>query len=281
MQIHSISKVLGLPLVISALVIVYYSYNQRTDTSVYIFIPVVLLVALYVFHGILDHWWQSKFPIKLDERILKWLERHFPPYNLMNADDKQKFQSRLSLYMEGRQFNAVGSEIGKVPEDIKCMVAAHGVHLSLGLDDYLIGDYDRIYLYKHPFPSPIMQFLHNVETNEEDGVIILSLEQLTNAIIYPTDYFNTAYYAYAEAITTVRGIIGLPISLEKWDSIKEITGFDHATILQQTGLKEVSATAVHISAFLRHTKQYSNVLPDEYKTIASYLKYNVNTDVLH
>jgi len=281
MQIHSLSKVLGLPIVISAVLIMYYSYNQRTDTSVYIFVPVVLLVTLYVFHGMIDHWWQTKFPIKLDDRIIKWLETYFKPYQVMNVDEKLKFENRLSLYIEGRLFAAVGSERGNVPEDIKAMVAVHGVHLGMGLDDYLIGEYDRIFLYKHPFPTPMMQFMHNVETNAEDGVIILSLEQLTNAVLYPTDYFNTAYYAYAEAIITVRGIIGVPITLDKWDSIARITGFGHDTILAHTGLKELSSVAVHISAFLSHNVQYKSELPGEYNTIANYLKYKQNANVAH
>ncbi|MBL0099828.1 MAG: hypothetical protein IPP49_07025 [Saprospiraceae bacterium] len=35
------------------------------------------------------------------------------------------------------------------------------------------------------------------ETNIEDGVIILSLEQLTNAVISPETHYNIGYHAYA------------------------------------------------------------------------------------
>ncbi|MBK8348424.1 MAG: hypothetical protein IPL08_12655 [Saprospiraceae bacterium] len=121
------------------------------------------------------------------------------PYQQLHESDRSKFEYRMTLYIEGRLFSSVGSELRDVPEDIKCMVAAHGIEMCLGIDDYLIGDMDRIYLYKHPFPTPDFPFLHTVETNIEDGVIILSLEQLTNAVISPETHYNIGYHAYAEA----------------------------------------------------------------------------------
>ena len=92
MQIHSISKVLALPLVIIALVIMYASYNTYSESSIYIFIPVFMLVGLYVFHLPLVHWWISKFFIAFDNKLRDWLKKYFTPYNQLTEDLKKLFE---------------------------------------------------------------------------------------------------------------------------------------------------------------------------------------------
>ena len=132
MQIHSISKTLSFPLLVAA---GYFLYRMFTapfaGDSVYIFFPVLLLVCLYVFHGPLDHWWLSKYPIEFDDKLRQWLIKYFKPYSLLSEDDKKLFENRMTLYMEGRLYQSVGSEHRDVPHDIQCMVAAHGLIMAL------------------------------------------------------------------------------------------------------------------------------------------------------
>lgn len=261
MKIHSISKVLALPLIVAALAILYYTWNTSQRLSVYIFIPVILLVVLYVFHGPLDHGWLKKFPVPLDPKLSEWLSRYFRPYAEMQELERQSFDQRMMLYLDGRLFQSVGSEMREVPEDIKCMVAAHGVHMTSNYKDYLIGEYDRVFLYKHPFPTPNHPFLHTVEVNHEDGVIILSLEQLTNAVLYPSDYFNIGYYAYGLAFMDVHKQIAFPDCQNTWMKIEDITGWSREKITCVTGMEVMDLTAVHISVFFTHKAQYKSVLP--------------------
>jgi len=262
MQIHSISKVLALPIVLLAVAIMYFSYNKYHFVSVWIFLPVALLVAIYVFHGPLDHWWLGKFPLKFDPKLREWLAKYFEPYNKLSDDKKSLFEYRLTLYLEGRLFQSVGAELREVPEDIKCMVAAHGVIIGLAHKDYLIGDMDRIYLYKHPFPTPDMQFLHNVEVNAEDGVIILSLEQLTNAVLHPDKYYNTAFHAYAEAFLITQKNITYPDVSDTWQIIEKISSWDQDNILNQTGLKDVNPLVVHIALYHSMPEMYKSISPE-------------------
>lgn len=262
MHIHSISKVLALPIVLAAIIILYLGPNRTSETSIFIFIPVILLVVIYVFHGPLDHWWLSKYPLKFDPLLKVWLEKYFEPYKYLDEDHKKVFEYRLTLYMAGRLFQSVGAEMREVPEDIKCMVAAHGVIIGLAHKDYLIGDMDRIYLYKHPFPTPDMQFLHNVEVNAEDGVIILSLEQLTNAVLHPDKYYNTAFHAYAEAFLITQKNITYPDVSDTWQIIEKISSWDQDNILNQTGLKDVNPLVVHIALYHSMPEMYKSISPE-------------------
>lgn len=264
MHIHSVSKVLGLPVILLALGILYQSWNTNSQLSVYLVIPAALVVVLYVFHGPIDHWWLSRFPVPFDPRLRDWLDKYFEPYQKFNGDDKKKFEYRIMLYLNGRLFTSVGSEMRDVPEDIKLLVASHGVHMCLALDDYLIGDMDRIFLYKHPFPTADHPYLHNVETNIEDGVIILSLEQLSQSILYPENFYNTAYHAYAEAFIGVNNTIDFPDCNETWDQLEKVSGWSKGFLYQQIGLKQPDPLAVHITLFFSKSKKYKNIFPENY-----------------
>ena len=262
MHIHSFSKVLGLPLAILAVAIAYVSYEISGNISVWIFLPVMLLVVVYVLHGPIDHWWLSKYPVPLDPKLKDWLIKYFPYYHTLSAEEKEIFDYRMTLYLDGRLFKSVGSEQRDVPEDIKCMVAAHGILMSLHHKDYLIGDIDRIFLYKHPFPTPRHQYLHNVEVETEDGVIILSLEQLTNALIHPNDFINIGFYAYAESFIATQKNITFPVFQEEsWSAIETITSLSKDIITQQIGLNTINLTALHMACYFVHRERYAVNLP--------------------
>jgi hypothetical protein len=270
MRIHSLSMVLYLPLIIIAIAIVYYSKVYDRDASIYVFIPVILAVAAYVFSGPLDHWWRTKYPLKLDEPIINWLNKYFLPYSKYSESQRTKFEERLTLYIEGRLFQAVGLEMGEVPYDFKAMIAAHGVNMAMGFDDYLIGDVDRIYIYKHPFPSPKFHRLHSVEVDHEDGVIIINTEQLTNSVIYPDDYYNVAYHAYAESMISVHKMRNLP---NTWEDLPLVNGFTRELIEQQVGIPIENPAAVHVSLFYTNPESYKALAPKHFDSIVKAFKY--------
>lgn len=250
--------------------IYYYSQEYNRDASIYVFIPVILAVSIYVFSGPLDHWWRTKFPLKLDEPIRKWLNKYFPPYVLFSDSQKVKFEERLTLYIEGRLFQAVGAEMEEVPYDFKAMIAAHGVHMALGFDDYLIGDMDRIYMYKHPFPTPKHHPLHSVEVDLEDGVIIINTEQLTNAVIFPDQYYNVAYHAYAESMIFVHKLKNLP---DSWHDLPLVNGFTPELVQHHVGMPVSNPSIAHVALFFTNPESYKALSPKHYNTIAQAFKY--------
>ncbi len=265
MQIHSLSRAL-VSILLLMLMILYYLYNYVEKMySVYVFIPVFFGVLLYVFNGPIDHWWREKFPIPFDRKIEAWLVAHFPAFGKFDNDKKKLFKQRLALYTEARLFQSVGSELGVVPDDVQAMVAAHGVHMGLGFKDYLIGDMDRIFLYKHPFPSPLHHNLHSVETHVEDGTIILNTEQLINAIFQPNNFYNTAYHAYAEAMITIHKMLGLP---QTWEKIKLVSGMSQDEITAQVGIPITDPAVVHVACYFSFPEQYKTHAPDEYEIIS-------------
>ncbi|MBK8701605.1 MAG: hypothetical protein IPN29_19460 [Saprospiraceae bacterium] len=266
MKIYSFSKLISLPLILATGYFLVKLFQPGSAGSVFIFIPVVLLTVLYVFHGQIDYWWLQKNTPPLDPKIREWLVTYAPYYHNYTEELKLKFEKRLVLYTEARAFQFVGSkEMRDVPFDIKHIISSQGVRLCLGLNDFLIGDMDRIFLYKHPFPTPRFKFLHTVESDIEDGVFIFSTEQGLPGIVNPAMYYNIVLHGYVEAFIMLHPGLNYPdVSAYNWEDLEQINGINHQLILRTCGYAELNPLIIHIVCFFDHSKAYKSLFPMEY-----------------
>jgi hypothetical protein len=238
MKIYSLSKVLILPAVLLAFGIYFYAENMGSrDDTIWLFIPVFLLVVLYIFNPQIDYWWHRKYPLPLDPHIKNWLSRHSEFYRGLDKPSKKLYEERLGLYIEAREFKSVGSELREVPEDIKGILASIPVQLTLHDPDFLLGEYDRIYIYHHPFPSPKMPFLHTVEVDHEDGVILFSLEQFLPGILDPKAHFPVGLYGFMEAYFHLQQLL-LPENITP-EGIERFSYYSWSQIEKTTGRKNI------------------------------------------
>jgi hypothetical protein len=245
MKIHSLSKVLILPCAIAAIAIIYYAETTgNRDMTVWVFIPAVLLTIVLIFMPQIDYWWHTKYPLPLDPEVVKWLSTYSPFYRKLSEEDKKRFEYRLGLYMEGREFKSVGTEIREVPEDMKGIIGSIAVMLTLNQENFLIGEYNRVYLYKHPFPTPEHQYLHSVEVNHEDGLIIFSMEQLVAGITRPQDIYPIGLHAYIEAL--YNNLPSMPLREQHitWEDIENTGKYRKEHIIAVTGLEDIDLNIV-------------------------------------
>ncbi len=256
MRIYSFSKIIALPFVILFAGILYYILEVDDTYWWTSIIPLVILVAIYTLHPQIDYWYHTKKPVPLDEELLVWLRKYSPYYNKLKDSDKEKYETRMSLYLEARAFTSIGEEKRKVPEDVKCAIASQGIMMNMGNEDFLIGDMDRVFLYKHPFPSPRMQFLHTVETFYEDGTLIFSLSHLIPGLIHSDQYYNIVMHGYAEAYLQVYDK-GYPIIADQtWEGLEAINGFKRGDIEATLGYKIDDIRIVHINYFFTYPEKY-------------------------
>ena len=266
MKIYSLSKVVALPIVGILVALLVTTFDQQSPYSVYIFIPVFLLVALFIFHGPLDHWWLERHPIPLDHKIREWLIHYSTYYRELNANDKVQFENRLGLYVEGREFKSVGShELKEVPYDVKHILASQAVMLTMNRSDYLLGDYDRVYLYKHPFPTPLRPTLHTVEVNHEDGLILLSTQEALPGIAFCKEHYNIALHAYAEAFIYQYSHLDFPtIAVDTpQTSLEEVLGIEIEKVFHTVGYK-CELLPIHVVAYFQDKTAYKAHFPQEY-----------------
>jgi Mlc titration factor MtfA (ptsG expression regulator) len=273
MKIHSFSKVIALPLVLIFAAGLYYIL-EIDDTYWYlILIPMVVIVALYTMHPQIDYWYHTRNPIPLDEELIFWLNKYSPYYKNLKKVEKELYEYRLGLYLEARGFVAIGSEHKDVPEDVKCAIASEAIKIGLGHPDFLIGEMNRIYLYKSPFPSPRMQFLHTAEVFDEDGTIIMSMAHLIPGLIDPDQYYNIVMHCYAEAFMIENKHIVFPIiDKETWPELESINGFSKNDIETTLGYAIEDMRIIHINYFFTYPKEYKMVFPDFYNHFVNAFK---------
>lgn len=264
MRIYNISRVLAVPFGIAMAFLIYKMFYDIFFDYTYLVIPIgLVLLLLWAFSPQIDYWWQTKYPIKIEPELQKLMAMKTNFYNNLGEDQKSKFDERLSLYMLAKEFTAMGQEKREVPYDIQALIGQIPVHMTLNKKDYLIGEFDRIILYKHPFPSPNFPFLHAMETHVEDGVILFSLQHLQAAINNPSQFYHVGYHAYAEAFIKTNPTISWPdFSENYWDELEKISKFKTEDMLKSVGFESLDILPVAICYYFVFGNKFEEVLPE-------------------
>lgn len=274
MRIYRFSNILSIPF---AAVLLYFLSLLLKDThdirAAYAVVPLAFLVLIYLFQPQIDYWWLGKYPVEIDDDILKLISRVNPKYRSMNSSDKSEFHRRLLLYINGREFLAKGMEKDTgVPYDIKCLIAQIPVSMSFTEKDFLIKEYDRIILYKHAFPSPVYKFLHTYETHHEDGVIIFSLEHMEAAFFNKEHFYNVAWHAFAEAYIQSRKLSEkLSFTDDAWNSFQEISGFDKDKISATIGFPDPDPLTVGLVHYFVYPDKFRTTWSEKYSQLSRIL----------
>ncbi len=265
MKIYNFSKVLATPFVIVFGWILYKTFSDSFfDHSIWMIPPFLFLALIYVFQNEINYWWWSRNGFPLDDEVKALLRRHSTFYNALNQDGKNLFEHRMFLWLEGKVYTALGRQKEKVPRDIAAMIAQIPVTMTLARDDFLFHPFDRIFIYKHAFPSPRYQFLHTCETFVEDGVIILSLEHFHAATIDPHRFYHPGWHAFSEAFIKSHPAEAYPEPSEKhWSIVENITGFSKNFIEDTLGFQHVDLLPVLVTIYFLYPQKFSETLPRE------------------
>jgi len=276
MKIHSISNILILPFAAVFVYIIVRAYNSSDylDPINYWLIPLIIIVAiLYIFRPQIDHWWHKRNPPKLASFITKWLDTHSSFYNSLSPEDQTKFRNRLSIYLESREFSLMREERENLPEDFKAIIAHNLIQLTFGQEDYLLDPFERVIAYSHPFPSPKKQFLHTVEVDDEDAVILLSTEHLFPGMLNQKEFYNIGMHAYVEAYLSKHNKLKLPTLPENiTNKLEQISQHQMERVITIIGYKVENMHIIAITYFFTFPERFKEELPTIYDAYASIFK---------
>lgn len=279
MRIHSITALIAIPFYVLLAFFIYKIFDGHYEQSIYVFVPVIVLAILLNSKSRLDYWWLQKFPPVLEEKMKSWLVENLPYYSAYTKNEGAKFDERLMLYIEGREFKSVGSkELVNVPYDIKCILSSQAIRLSLWLDDYLLKDLDRVFMYKHPFPTPRHQFLHTVESDVKDGIIIFALDYALVGIVNPKIHYNIVLHGFAEAYAKLFTHVNFPEPEEKdWEIINaHFHSLNYEKIRSTLGFPYVDLLPVHMVLFFEYAEIYQQHFNSYYEIFNKI--FNIPTD---
>ncbi len=266
MTIHKLANVIAFPFILMAFAIGYLAFKYPLEN--YLFwglVPAVALILIYLFSPQINYWWLSRRPVELEPQVTKLLSQVNPDYDHMTPEVKNEFHKRLLLFTEGKEFIAKGMETEnmEVPYDVKCMISQIPVSLTMGRKEFTLKHFDRIILYKHPFPTPMNKFLHTMETHAEDGVIILSLEHVQAAMMQPSHHYDVGFHAFAEAFISAHPKETYPtLSDDVWAKIDQISPQNRQQILGTLGFSEIDPMPVLITLYFKHQTAFKKVLPN-------------------
>jgi len=275
MQIHSLTRFIAAPFAFALVYIFYQSavdYDFRDAYSWVIFPLLVLCIALYIFSPQIDFWFHKKYPVALDQPVINWLEQQFPFYQSLADSDKLQFRNRLSLFMEAKEFFLMKAEKLDMPEDMKFIISAHAIWLTMGREDYLLDKFERIIAYMHPFPTPFYKHLHTVEAELQDGVVLLSFEYVLKALSAP-DHYNIAIHGFAEAFHEMHQEINWSdISQQDEEQLQQISGLTTQRICDTIGFERVDQVLLAIHHYVQFPDHFKTKLPQLYQQIDQIFK---------
>lgn len=267
-----LSKYLQIPLVAGALISLYLAWEEGSRYAIYMVPFVVGMAVVYVLSPQIDWWWYQHRPPELPAPLRHLINTRFPFYQNLSADEKTRFRNRMALYMHANEFMPQGME--SVPMDVKGVIAASVVQLTFGLEDYRLSKFEYIIVYPHPFPSPqFPEKWHVSEIFEEDGVIMVSAEQLMASFLQPERYFNIGLYEYARVYRRCYPGVSFPVLGENsWEQLQAISGYSKDVIEKWIGLPKPDVLAVAIAHFFVFPKKFKALLPEVYEELAGFFK---------
>ena len=262
------TRILSIPFIIIALVLLFLTWEIDPGYSWYIIPPVLMLALIHVMGPQINWWWYRRHPPVLKPKIRMLIERHQPYYQRLAEPEQDRFRKRVALYMQANDFMPQGME--SVPEDLKAVAAACAVQLTFGHKDFLLPQFEHIIFYPHPFPSPqYPENFHASEIFQEDGVILFSIEQLMPGFLRPFQYYNIGLHEYAKAIMASYPDIEYPdLPDHIWEALEQISGYSKAAIHRWINLKAIEPEAVAIVHFFTYPEAFQAAMPHLYEQYA-------------
>lgn len=241
------SGILMAPFVLLALFCFYMAWNGQDNWAVGIIICVVMIAGVYVLSPQIDWFWYQKYPPRLDEDVKKLLERS-PLVTQLSPGERVVFETRTALFMMAKDFKGQG--IDSIPEDVKAVVAASAVLVTLHQEDYLFPNYETIILYKHPFPSPqYPNHFHSSEVFDEDGVLLFCIEHLMKSFLSPYEFYPIALHEWTQVYVKTHPDKSWPNPPDNvWEKLGYISGFTRDWLQQwvnRPDLELLPAVIVH------------------------------------
>jgi MtfA peptidase len=125
------------------------------------------------------------------------LSQIFPFFNILDFQLKNKFKKRLEHFIKIHSFE--GREGLAVTDEMRLLISAAAVRMTLGLNYYDFSLFPEILIYPDVYYSPFSKTHNKGETNPQ-GIIAFSWPHLVEGFKTESDHINLAYHEFAHAL---------------------------------------------------------------------------------
>jgi MtfA peptidase len=166
------------------------------DPGLYLII-FLLIVAISVFGRKLITYFKDNHTdgFSLPYEFILQNKTHF--YSQLPAEMKKRFLHRLDNFIESHDFE--GHQELTVTDDMRVLISAAAIHLTLGLNDYELSDFRKIFVYPDVYYSGYSKTTNRGETNPH-GIIALTWPYVEEGFADVTDKMNLGYHEFAHAL---------------------------------------------------------------------------------
>ena len=193
-----LSRVIMLPFALMGGYIAYEMVvNYQYEWSYYLILPVVIIAACLSLSPQIDAIGYNIWPPKPDLKLLHILKISSPTFDWVKDEDKEAFI--INAVTQMRKMDFIGMKVEDIPSDVQLMSIYPGLLLEYLFDLPMTKEYNRVVLYKHPFPSPQFKEWHSAEVHHEDGVLLLSMEQMMINYLQPEKHYHVVFDAWIRA----------------------------------------------------------------------------------
>lgn len=138
-----------------------------------------------------------KFNGNLKRAYANWFVGRFNYYDRLPEHLKLKFLIRVRGFVRSKEF--IGREELVVTEEMKVMIAASAIQLTIGLKKYTLDHFEKIIVYPEKFLSRITGQFHIGEANTK-GLIVISWEDFKKGYAHRDDTYNVGLHEMAHAL---------------------------------------------------------------------------------
>jgi hypothetical protein len=267
MKIHSIAFLIAVPFLVLAIYTGYYVFF-RDDAGMfpYLLTFVIIITIIYVFSPQIDFAWYNQYPQELNDKEKTFLTGISSFYNTLSDREKILFEQRIYVFLRSKEFKFVRKEQKELPEDMKLAIATNAIQVSLGQEKYLYNKFDRYYVYGHAFPTPDKQFLHSVEVNYEDKMVIFNMDILIKGLNVNNRVFNIGVFAFVNIFLYQHPDKYFP-EIDKnlfWQKIEKVSQFNKESIINTIGYKPESEYSILFTVFFMFPEESKSEFPGLY-----------------
>lgn len=274
MRYKSFSTILfAISLFILTILEAYYLYKGGKWYIAIIPIAVITIGHL-VFKTPINKWSFKYQDVDIDDQVMMALETEYPIISSYNADERKEFRQRMFHFLFDRESYLVLGDSQDLDLYHTALISAPGVIMGMQSKTFdRCDDINRIVAYKHAFPTPKMKVLHTAEYDEEDGVMIVSIEHMMLSLRNREGFYHIVYHVWAERF--VEQHEDFPkYPPEFVENIEQIFGVSQKKIEDILGYDNPNKKVLALVAYFTRRSSLQKYFPNYFMDISGILSYS-------
>jgi MtfA peptidase len=260
-------------------------------TALFVCFPALMLVY-YIFYEPLRILFRVLFlntAATLSREQTGFLEKSFPFYRQLSAENKVRFERRVAFFLRYKKFT--GDDI-EITGEMKLTIASCAIQLTFGLRNFWITDFDKIIILKESYSLANYDHKAMGDVSSGNGTITLSWKNVQEGVRNTSDGLNVGLHEMAHALmisSTEKGWnMSFASEYDRWEKDAKIDWYEKKEASEffrpyaYTNLYEFFAVAVEY--FFEKANEFSKNEPLLYTEMERLLRLdplNTSDPILH